>query len=106
MPAVGKPEWSGSKVSNRSHTTGKTQEPLPMFMAQEYHRWGEFDLGFTIQFQVGYEDISKGAENIGGNRASLRSSRKVTRALPLYSYTDAVGNVYRYEDCFEVVLNI
>ncbi|NRA66136.1 MAG: hypothetical protein HRU19_16730 [Pseudobacteriovorax sp.] len=98
--------WSGSKFRNRSHTTGNAPEPLPMFMAQEYHRWGEFDLGFPIDFKVGFEDTAQGEENIEKARVVLRSERKVTKALNQYMFTDSSMQKHQYFDCFEVFVKI
>lgn len=96
-------EWAGGdSISNSYSTSGRVLEPAPVFLASDYHLWGNRDLGFLIEFKVGSSGRSGGRESGGRQHIMLESTRRVTDHLPSYSYRDAKGGEHSYKDCFKV----
>lgn len=101
-----KAHWQGSKSSHSFHTSGETPEPLPIFLANDYHLWGAYDLGFKIDFKIGYKDKISGRETGSTKAIELITEREVTEHLPSFSYKDAKGEPHSFSDCFKVHANV
>lgn len=99
-------EWHGTNVSHSYSTRGESPEPLPMYMANDYHLWGAYDLGFRIDFKVGYKDKVHGRESGSTKAIILKTDREVTERLPKFDYRDAKGKYHEYADCFKVRLKV
>jgi len=99
--------WSGtnagSNVWNSYATNGETLEPAPMYMATDYHLWGNVDAGFLIDFKVGSESRGSSREPSGSlKEIVLNSTRTVSDHLPTHRYTDSKGKSHEFNDCYRV----
>ena len=101
-----KASWQGTSTSTSYSTRGETPEPLPMHMANDYHLWGAYDLGFKINFKVGYKDKVHNREGGSTKVIILTTDREVVEQLPKFDYRDAKGDYHEYADCFKVHLKI
>ncbi|MCB0414285.1 MAG: hypothetical protein KDD50_08130 [Bdellovibrionales bacterium] len=101
-----KASWQGNSSSTSYSTSGETLEPLPMYMANDYHLWGAYDLGFKINFKVGEKDKIYNREGGSTKAIILKTDREVTKHLDQFNYKDAKGNNHKFSDCFKVHLKI
>lgn len=94
--------WGKQDYNGSSQTHGETPEPLPIYMANDYHLWGAYDLGFKIDFKVGSKDKISGRETGAQKDIILTTDREVVEKLSQFDYLDAKGNTHKYSDCFKV----
>lgn len=99
-------DWSSGKTEFHYHTKGDTPEPLPIYMANDYHLWGGYDLGYKIKFKVGSKDQLNGHEQGAPKRILLKTDREVTEKLEHYEFKDATGTNHKHADCFKVRYDI
>lgn len=83
-------------------TNGQVKEPLPMFMALDYHLWGNRDLGYRIQFEPGFTDVHDAREVGAKKDILLKAVRTVGTAIPVHGYKDSAGKSYEHKDCYPV----
>lgn len=94
--------WAAKDKKYNYHTSGDTPEPLPIYMANDFHLWGSYDLGFKIKFKVGSKDQLSGFESGAPKDIILKTNREVTEKLAHFEYKDAAGVSYKHADCFKV----
>ncbi len=89
-------------------TRGEVEEPLPMFLATDYHMWGNRFYGYNLKFKVGYSDHSGSVESTIDNRKRLflKSNRLVKKYLPELMVKDSLGVERHYNGCFQVDYDI
>jgi len=98
---------SPKHVSKSFGTQGDVKEPVPMFLAMDFVKWGNYDLGYKIQFKNGFADSQKASESGDiSHDLSLLSNRKVGQKISKLTTTDATGTKRTYEECFPVTYNI
>lgn len=100
-------QWSHSKKSrNRSASTssdGNGKEPVPMYMALDYHLWGADDLGYGIKFEVGATESFRSEKGtFSSNGIKLKTERKVVEHLDKLTVKDFSEKERTYQDCFKV----
>jgi hypothetical protein len=94
--------WNKNGDSGSYSTRGETPEPLPMHLANDYPLWGTYDMGFKIQFSVGFKDKVSDRQTGAPKAILLKTEREVVAKLLKFAYTDAKGNNHEYPDCFKV----
>ncbi|OQW46297.1 MAG: hypothetical protein A4S09_16420 [Proteobacteria bacterium SG_bin7] len=99
-------KWDGKSNSLSYQTNGDTPEPIPMFMANDYHLWGSPDLGYKIQFKVGATDKISSHEQGPPKTIYMKGVRTVEKKLDTFDYSEANGKKYSFKDCFLVVSKI
>ena len=96
-------KFSPGSMRSRYSTRGNVKEPIPMFMANDYHAWGTRDLGYQIKFKVGETDNQDAHENaFGSKRILLQTKRVVRRHTPTYTVQMRGQEPMVYKDCFIV----
>lgn len=96
-------EWNKEGPATlKAKTKGEMEEPVPMYMANAYHNWGTYDMGFKINFKVGYKDTIFGKCNGLVNTIWQKTRRSVGERLEQISYSDSSGKKHTYNDCFKV----
>ncbi|MGE3680096.1 MAG: AgmX/PglI C-terminal domain-containing protein [Bdellovibrionales bacterium] len=83
-------------------TPERTHEPLPWYMALDYHLWGNSDLGYRISFDTGFTDSRDLRIRSMTKDFTIRSSRRVGERLPTYETKDSGGAAVSYNDCYPV----
>ena len=97
-----KASWQGSSFSNSSSTKRNAIEPIPMFMAVDYHAFGSKDLGYRINFEEGSTDQIHGHEStFNHGKIKIISDRKVAKHYDNYRVR-VDGKPYSYKDCYQV----
>ncbi len=102
----GTAQWQNGHVQNSYHTKGETHEPLPLYMANDFHLWGSYDLGFKIQFKLGYKDEMQARERGSTKVIVLKTKREVIEKLESYDFTDSERKTHLFQNCYKVKSNI
>lgn len=99
-------KWDKKSDSLSYQTNGDTPEPIPMFLANDYHLWGSPDLGYKINFKVGATDKIASHEQGPPKTIYMKGVRTVEKKLDNYDYKESNGTSHSYKDCFLVVSKI
>ena len=95
--------WSGSGISYSYSSRGNVPEPIPMYMATDYHAWGNPTLGYDIEFKVHNKGERKTHESLmKGGKIYTKSFWKVRAYMPTFFVRDFSGNRINYKDCYQV----
>ena len=97
-----KGKWKEGDRSFSYHGTGDVKEPVPLFLASDFHLWGAWDLGFKIEFRKGFTDKMNGRESGAPKDIVLKTTRTVKEKMPSFSFKDVSGRSYTYNDCYRV----
>jgi hypothetical protein len=77
-----------------------------MHLGNDYHLWGEYDLGFQIKFEKGYKDTISGRESGPSKALILKTKREVLKELNEFTYTDSKGKKYTHTSCYKVAAEV
>lgn len=99
-------EWSEDGRGRSFSTSGKSLEPLPWYLGNDYHLWGSWDLGFKLEFKVGYRDEMRSKVSSTKKRFFLKTDRLVSEYLENFGFHDSKKIFYSFEDCYKVESNI
>lgn len=98
--------WGGKKMSNSGSSSGEVLEPIPMYMAYDFHSWGNRDLGYKLKFEPGFSDTQESTERTTTKDIVLFSERSVGEAIPEYEVKDSKGEAQKFNNCFPVKYRI
>ena len=98
--------WDDAHRSRGWSVNGNIVEPTRLFMAQHYHMWGGWDLGYRLKFAVGAKDELAWTFQDSSGLIEVTAAREVVEHLPAFRYQDAAGTNYDVDDCFHVTAKI
>lgn len=94
--------WSKNHQTNSFGSQGGGPEPLPVYMAIDFHVWGNTDMGYRIKFEPGATDSRFTGVHGAAREIELNSERTVGELLLTHKVKDSQGVEREYKNCFPV----
>ncbi len=99
--------WKAGSFMNSFHSSGSVKEPIPMYMANDYHAWGTPDLGYQIVFKVGdTQEFTTKESTFNHGRIILKSTRTVISQHNIFKTRDFDHKLKVYKNCYLVETKI
>lgn len=94
--------WQGNHTTHSFSTRGDGAEPMHMYMAMEYHAWGNNDLGYRINFTQGNRSTAETSYPTSTKIIVVSSERTVGPHVSQIKVKDSQGVEHDYKNCYSV----